>query len=165
MKLMVRDSVNTVQGRGLSRSYYCAAGLTYTAIGALSFLDRISSNPRKQNISTRDWSISFNDNIRWLVARQTTDIFEDEEDEDSQKLVEKKPADPPLYPVLPAFQGIEPAGRPSSRSSESRRVLNIRPKDVQIAGFNGRPNKIADTCYCFWVTGSLAVRMAFALTI
>lgn len=29
--------------------------------------------------------------------------------------------------------------------------------ELQWAGFNGRPNKIADTCYSWWVCGSLAV--------
>ncbi|KAG5205294.1 Geranylgeranyl transferase beta subunit [Trichophyton interdigitale] len=33
----------------------------------------------------------------------------------------------------------------------------VSPSASLCAGFNGRPNKIADTCYCFWVTGSLAM--------
>lgn len=30
---------------------------------------------------------------------------------------------------------------------------------VQWAGFNGRANKVADTCYAFWVGGSLSVSL------
>jgi geranylgeranyl transferase type-1 subunit beta len=29
--------------------------------------------------------------------------------------------------------------------------------ETMIAGFNGRPNKIADTCYSWWNTGALSV--------
>jgi geranylgeranyl transferase type-1 subunit beta len=30
--------------------------------------------------------------------------------------------------------------------------------ELQWIGFNGRSNKIADTCYSWWIAGSLAVR-------
>ncbi|KAH8815248.1 terpenoid cyclases/protein prenyltransferase alpha-alpha toroid [Xylogone sp. PMI_703] len=33
------------------------------------------------------------------------------------------------------------------------------------AGFNGRWNKLPDTCYCFWVSGSLDVRLTSPYTI
>ena len=36
--------------------------------------------------------------------------------------------------------------------------LNHPSEDIQWAGFNGRCNKVADTCYSFWVGGTLAVR-------
>jgi geranylgeranyl transferase type-1 subunit beta len=29
----------------------------------------------------------------------------------------------------------------------------------QCAGFNGRPNKYADTCYCWWVGATIMVRI------
>ena len=31
------------------------------------------------------------------------------------------------------------------------------PGDIRWVGFNGRCNKIADTCYAWWVGGALAV--------
>jgi geranylgeranyl transferase type-1 subunit beta len=35
---------------------------------------------------------------------------------------------------------------------------------IRWAGFSGRCNKIADTCYSWWVGGSLAVRMQFTFS-
>ncbi len=60
--------------------------------------------------------------------------------------------------------------RPSADTVETHALVQPSPDMVplvtspfdpfhsQWAGFNGRPNKIADTCYGFWVGGSLAVR-------
>ena len=31
----------------------------------------------------------------------------------------------------------------------------------QISGFQGRPNKKEDTCYCFWIGGALQVWLAY----
>ncbi|KAI9676218.1 MAG: hypothetical protein M1829_003047 [Trizodia sp. TS-e1964] len=81
------------------------AGLTYCAISALSFLDRL---PKADNNSTHPSHLTGISSppltIRWLLNRQT--------------------------PISP---------------------------NSQIYGFNGRPNKPPDTCYSFWVCGSLSI--------
>lgn len=136
------------------RSLCVIAGLTYCAIGALFFLDRVPANPLKQDLSTPHWNISFKDSIRWLALRQTTDIFEDEESDGVSTPEETKPV---TYPVLPPLQGMEPVQSNVSRTPQPKHALDVRPEDIQYAGFNGRVNKIADTCYCFFVEGSLAV--------
>lgn len=53
-------------------------------------------------------------------------------------------------------------------SDEQRQEVNAEPpvldfseEDLYFAGFSGRTNKIADTCYCFWNTGALAVGPRF----
>jgi hypothetical protein len=101
---------------------------------------------------TPDLSISFKDSIQWLVSRQTSDLVEDE---DSDTSTEKKQVS---YPVHPPLQGMEPLKTDVASLPESIRGLNISSDEIQYAGFNGRINKIADTCYAFWVGGSLAVR-------
>jgi geranylgeranyl transferase type-1 subunit beta len=40
---------------------------------------------------------------------------------------------------------------------EGRPSINF---SLEWTGFNGRCNKIADTCYAFWVHGSLSVRLS-----
>ena len=76
--------------------------------------------------------------VRWLVERQTSDLETDpDEHHDGHNATVIKPVeDLPL---------IEP---PSDES-------------LQWAGFNGRSNKIADTCYSFWNTATLAVSSTF----
>lgn len=39
-------------------------------------------------------------------------------------------------------------------------VAPANEESLQWAGFNGRCNKYADTCYSFWNTGTLEVRAA-----
>lgn len=43
------------------------------------------------------------------------------------------------------------------RAAPDSRPLEVNPGDVFCAGFNGRCNKPADTCYSFWVGGALCV--------
>ena len=45
-----------------------------------------------------------------------------------------------------------------SSTATSNASCAFYPMHSQWAGFNGRVNKIADTCYVFWAGGSLAVR-------
>lgn len=133
------------------RSRPGAAGLSYCAIATLSFLeylpDTTFQNPKVAYPDTPE----FERLVRWLVGMQTTEIYEEDEDQEggehlsgpdkhtndsieSFKAAPKNPT-PPLLPDLSAL-GAE---------------------DLQWAGFSGRCNKLADTCYCFWVTGTLDV--------
>jgi geranylgeranyl transferase type-1 subunit beta len=41
--------------------------------------------------------------------------------------------------------------------------LSFEDVSKQCVGFNGRCNKLADTCYCWWVSGSLSVSIFSAL--
>lgn len=67
--------------------------------------------------------------VKFLVYRQF-DYFEKEEDEE----------DDPNF-VLPDALG----------------QLTL-DENTRFVGFNGRCNKVADTCYCWWVGGTLQVR-------
>lgn len=85
---------------------------------------------------------------RWLVARQTSDLGEGNADEEQSDCTDKAQNDLPG-----AIQGLHIADRVNSLPSLEP------PSDgtVQWAGFNGRCNKIADTCYSFWNTATLVV--------
>jgi geranylgeranyl transferase type-1 subunit beta len=150
------------------RSFTSAsAGLTYCAIGALAFLD---DNPKDYFISLdveRSSGISLDDCARWIVGRQTTYLEEDETDAEEQTshLLKPEAISLPSSPLgsphsahFPVTALQSPKATPARMQNAIAPVLNLSEEDLRCAGFNGRPNKIADTCYCFWNTGALVVR-------
>ena len=131
-----------------------AAGLTYSGVGALSLLGRL---PSKAGSSTekRMMSSKFVEDVtRWLVQRQTLTLRDDEDlildDEDTQD------AAPTFFPpkfhvqgsfAVPAVEAVHIADP----------LLKPSQQELKWVGVNGRCNKVADTCYSFWVGGSLGV--------
>lgn len=87
---------------------------------------------------------NFEDLVRWLAWRQTVDLEEAEEGESDAEEMAVTDVQRSIDEKISALPDI-----PS---------LSQRPCEVlHWAGFNGRSNKIADTCYSFWVTGTLGV--------
>ena len=94
------------------------------------------------------------DLISWLVSRQTNELEEPEDngESDDENDMKESPEQQtstkddlaPLDDRISSLPDLQPAS-------------SWPPDLLECAGFNGRPNKIADTCYCFWVMGSLAV--------
>lgn len=86
---------------------------------------------------------------RWLVARQTLALEEEDTiDADGDSY---EPADVP--------HAVKLHGLPSQAGEAGERELPAPQLELlQWAGFNGRCNKIADTCYAWWAGGSLSVR-------
>lgn len=131
------------------------AGLTYCAIGALSFLRRTADITVPVNVLVPK-THEFETLLRWLVSRQTAELDVEETDEDS----------------LPGDKKTESAPQPEiavEHKPVPERIQNLPPiipseESRKWAGFNGRLNKIADTCYSFWVIGALDVRTSFSLT-
>lgn len=79
--------------------------------------------------------------IHWLISRQLIYV-EPDDDEDNE---DENPANPPMS-VLGFQERIEiPA------------LASLSLEETQYVGFNGRQNKEADTCYCFWVVATLKV--------
>jgi geranylgeranyl transferase type-1 subunit beta len=78
-----------------------------------------------------------------MLDRQTTWIEEDEDDEEDQN-----------EDSSPSEDRHEEAQPASFDMSQMQDGLHLR---ALIAGFCGRCGKIADTCYCFWNVGALAV--------
>jgi geranylgeranyl transferase type-1 subunit beta len=160
MRQMVRNLMPVLLGKSLCSPAY-AAGLTYSGVGALSLLGRI---PRKGRPSSDGKMMSpdfVNELTRWLVSRQTL-MLQDTEDgldvaEDEFAHLGSAPAPvttafPPTFHVLGGFPvpaEIALHGEPPS--------IEVSPYDQQWVGVNGRCNKVADTCYSFWVGGTLGV--------
>ena len=65
---------------------------------------------------------------------------------------------------------LKPASDHSHRKPQANQSANAPMHEEHIvaetaAGFNGRCNKVADTCYAFWVGASLAVRFSSLWTL
>lgn len=121
------------------------AGLTYCAIGALTFLNRFSSD--KQAPVVTPGSEEFESLVRWLVSRQTSDLGEDDEEQPNRS------SDKTQENLSQAVEALRLNGKVDL-------LPPIEPpteESLQWAGFNGRSNKAADTCYSFWNTATLAV--------
>ncbi|KAK3321951.1 terpenoid cyclases/protein prenyltransferase alpha-alpha toroid [Apodospora peruviana] len=112
------------------------AGYAYCAIAALSLLDRPLEDSRAAHASKilhsgiRDMPRL----VDWLASRQFV-YLEPVEDDDDDEYDE----DGPNF-LLP----------------KSLADLSL-DENLRYVGFNGRTNKNADTCYCWWVGGALAV--------
>lgn len=125
------------------------AGLTYTAIGALTFLSRTPGTNIKPAILSPG-SVEFESLVRWLVSRQTSELGDEEYDErqsDSEKV---------QSPQI-TVEGLPLEDRLASLSA----ISPLTDESIQWAGFNGRCNKVADTCYSFWTAATLVVRSSW----
>lgn len=123
------------------------AGYTFCALGCLKFVHRIedgSSGNENGPLGPKDLQSM----LRWLVSRQTDlddpglDLPSDSEaHEDSDSAVDAENFRP-----IPLHQ--------SPDKSTLNMSFCLDPLD---AGMNGRTNKVADTCYAWWVCGSLHI--------
>ena len=138
------------------------AGETFCGIAALKLLGRLQSSPPHaeryivQNKFTDD---DFVERVtRWLVYRQTLQLHEDgEEDEDEDEGADEKSVKPNEMAFTPGFQvqGSYPVTTPSLQLTPPQPATSS--EQLLHAGFNGRCNKVADTCYAWWVGGSLGM--------
>ena len=110
-------------------------------------------------------TIAFDDCVECIVSRQTTYLEEDDDEEDEAEPASVAPESLEL-PTAPV--GYLPHLGPLSLDDEPRTLspapLNAMEEDLRYAGFNGRPNKVVDTCYSFWNLGALTVRIANSVT-
>ena len=144
---------------------YCLAGLTYAAIGTLWFLSKLPLDPDRSRPLPDIDGISLEDCVRWMLSRQTTYLEEEEEDEDDDSGEDDSDAEEESHledgcietqpPPTNKMQKLEV--KDEERAFEIPPVLELISEDLKFAGFAGRLNKIADTCYCFWNTGALKV--------
>ncbi|KAL4881487.1 terpenoid cyclases/protein prenyltransferase alpha-alpha toroid [Aspergillus karnatakaensis] len=143
------ESCQTYDG-GMAEGPYCEAhsGHTYCAFGALTFLDRLSNNSGRAPLISPG-SKQYESVVRWLVSRQTTELGEDEDDEEDSDMDESGDD---------GTRGLSQAIDRLSINESIDTLPNILPpteESLQCAGFNGRCNKYADTCYSFWNTATL----------
>ncbi|PGH14841.1 hypothetical protein AJ80_05767 [Polytolypa hystricis UAMH7299] len=125
------------------------AGLTYCAVATLSFLGR--TPPALHPGTTR-----FEELVQWLSYRQTTQLEEDDDDDDDSQetSADSQESSRLLTPQTPPELSVDD----TISALADLQLASERPlEELNWAGFNGRVNKIADTCYCFWVTGALSM--------
>ncbi len=130
------------------------AGLTYAGVSALSLLGKL---PRKGITATEGKTMSsdfINDLTRWLISRQTLMLQEDGE----FNVAHETPPDasPIVFPYKIHVMGAYPAEDEAVAGLEHP-PIDVSAEEMRWVGVNGRCNKVADTCYTFWVGGSLAV--------
>jgi prenyltransferase beta subunit len=86
--------------------------------------------------------------LKWLVSRQTSDLGEEEESDEE----DDSPPD--------QSEGLQPDTGNLSLDEKIALIPSLPPpteESLNWAGFNGRCNKYADTCYSLWNTGTLVV--------
>jgi len=105
--------------------------LTYCAIGALALLSRL--HPTSDGLSAHA------NILRWLTSRQVPSQAQDELRDEEYK-----------SQIANGEEQDFTAGAAISYGTDGRPLW---------AGFNGRCNKKTDTCYSFWVCGSLDVNL------
>lgn len=88
--------------------------------------------------------------IRWLVARQTAELEDDQGDNEETISASQ------LRQLQVNIQGLTLDDKISG-------LTDLRPNKMESeprwAGFNGRCNKLADTCYSFWNMATLQVSL------
>ena len=88
--------------------------------------------------------------LGWLASRQTGNLGEDEDDDDEEEEDEDD---------LPEKQSASQTekGYLEDRIAALPNIIPLTVDAIPYAGFNGRLNKVADTCYSFWNGGTLMV--------
>ncbi|PWY76198.1 serine/threonine protein kinase [Aspergillus heteromorphus CBS 117.55] len=137
---------------GMGEAPFCEAhsGHTYCAMGALTFLGRTAKTQTSPPVLLPG-AVEFESLVRWLVARQTAELGDTEEsDEEDGPKVDAVP-EPLADEELDIDAGLDRLPPLTPPTEESLRY----------AGFNGRCNKYADTCYSFWNLATLALAQSY----
>lgn len=145
--------------------------MTFCAVAALRFLGYQHGVPTEHNnpdslmALEKSSSTVFDPKrtIEWLVNRLTTEIYEEDFDDTDEGRTFTDSFSPS------ALNGNTGASFEKIRSMTSQQryagrtgldadaFLEYRTRPLGWAGFAGRCNKVADTCYAFWAGGSLKV--------
>ena len=148
------------------------AGETFCGIAALKLLGQL---PPSTNFAS--FNSDFIEGItKWLVYRQTVQLYEDEEEEEDEEgdgeRQDEGDSDTDENPnATSSSSSLKPQLPPFTSSNHHRRrhdpqpappipttsTDEVRSKKLLHAGFNGRSNKVADTCYAWWVGSSLGI--------
>jgi geranylgeranyl transferase type-1 subunit beta len=99
--------------------------------------------------------------VGWLASRQTDKLLgeEDAEDDDDEAENDNEEESPTA--------GAEAGIGTESVEDLVRGLSNMTPlsgETISCAGFNGRCNKLADTCYSFWNGAALVVCLLVPVT-
>ncbi|KAJ5215027.1 hypothetical protein N7468_010706 [Penicillium chermesinum] len=87
--------------------------------------------------------------VAWLASRQTGEIDSDDEEEEDEEEDEDSGAEGPSLQ--------EDGGSIEQKILSLPNLTPLTPDSIPCAGFNGRCNKVADTCYSFWNGATLMI--------
>jgi len=133
------------------------AGYTFCSLGALTFIGRLDTDSLSVNDPSRAPSKPQNV-LAWLVSRQTELI-------DPDGILDTEFSNSANEPPVKIGESAKEAimHEPPIHQSPDKSTASFVDLDTGHAGMNGRVNKVADTCYAFWVTASLQIMQQRAL--
>ncbi|KAJ5973936.1 Terpenoid cyclases/protein prenyltransferase alpha-alpha toroid [Penicillium waksmanii] len=131
-------------------------------IGSLEFLRRSSIDTRPVQLLSPG-SHQFETLVAWLASRQTNELGEendededeDEDKDDDEESVETNNDAAAHQPTVD--RDIGPLRLSTDEILSLPKIASIPSDTIPCAGFNGRCNKVADTCYSFWNGATLAM--------
>ncbi|KAJ5647593.1 Terpenoid cyclases/protein prenyltransferase alpha-alpha toroid [Penicillium lividum] len=120
------------------------SGHTYCAVGSLDFLRRAGTDIQEVPMLSPG-SGKFEMLLAWLASRQTGELGEEEDDDDDDDDDDN----------VEGVPNPQPTENEVTKSLEERIIAlpgltALAADSIPCAGFNGRYNKFADTCYSFW---------------
>ncbi|KPI39786.1 Geranylgeranyl transferase type-1 subunit beta [Cyphellophora attinorum] len=104
------------------------AGLNFCGMATLELLDRLFTSEKSAKSGFASPLLDLEANIGWVLHRQTTWVNDDDSDSEDE----------------------------NEEDSAIDNAPHDEPQAIPV-GFGGRCNKMADTCYCFWNGGALAL--------
>jgi geranylgeranyl transferase type-1 subunit beta len=136
---------------GISEAPYHEAhgGFTCCAIAALYFLDRLPLPPSQKPDGRVRGISDLPRTLKWLASRQTATL----DDDDGLDTLNDETDTSETCHDAHSFVKL---GSFISTQAESNMKGQPHPHfELQWVGLNGRCNKVADTCYAFWVSAPL----------
>lgn len=130
LRRFVANCQNADGGCGQSPLLEAHSGLNFCAIATIACLDRLRGDETMEEGIDTHSSLDFSRNVDWMLQRQTSWVDDDDSSDDQDE-----------GPTDDGHKDAEDASEPPPLA----------------VGFNGRLGKMADTCYCFWNGGALAI--------
>ncbi|THC87854.1 hypothetical protein EYZ11_012698 [Aspergillus tanneri] len=150
------ETCQTYDG-GISEAPLCEShsGHTYCGIGALTFLDRLSRGDGSVALLAPGTE-AFESLVRWLVSRQTPELGDEENADNNDNKEDGSDHDCELDEKRDLIGTMKNLGLDEKINQLPSTSVPLQAS-LEWAGFNGRCNKYADTCYSFWNGATLAM--------
>lgn len=145
-------SAETYDG-GISEAPYHEAhgGFTCCAVAALAFVDRLPLSPGQKPDGKPRGVTDIERTLKWFASRQTATL---DNDDDIDTLGDETDTSATCHDAH-SFVKLG-----SYVSAQAETNIKGRPHlhfELDWVGVNGRVNKVADTCYAYWVAAPLQI--------
>jgi geranylgeranyl transferase type-1 subunit beta len=136
---------------GISEAPYHEAhgGFTCCAVAALYFLDRLPLPPSQKPDGVVRGITNLQRTLKWLVSRQTATL---DGDDGIDTLNDETDTSETCHD---AHSFVQLRSYISKQGEENMKGIPHPHFELQWVGVNGRCNKVADTCYAYWVSAPL----------